>query len=177
MSKSKFLEFVAKNPPPCVLGDKLYWFDKETGAIRMDKNPIGQIALDQNWEWKIVDEDSANHDLITPNESEYFCLTPEDAKKFRDKVESVDYTVLKENDSIGVPFENNPSKRLGFVKSGILTDIKSIGIDEDYISAIIKTDSDIEVGMFIMILTRVYQVCEGGKIRGNRFKVKMEIEI
>lgn len=84
---------------------------------------------------------------------------------------------MKENDSIGVPFEKNPSKRLGFVKSGILTDIKSIGIDEDYISAIIKTDSDIEVGMFIMILTRVYQVCEGGKIQGNRFKVKMEIEI
>ena len=146
MSKSKFLEFVAINPPPCLPGDKLYWYDRETGAIRVDKNPIGQIALDKNWEWKVVDEDSADHSLITPNENEYFCTTPEAAKKFRDKVKSLEYTVLENEDSSTV------------IKKGVFIDIETMGIDEDFLDAILRTDPDIKDGMAVELFGSVFTI-------------------
>ena len=148
MSKSKFLEFVAKNPPPCLPGDKLYWYDVETGAIKVDKHPISQIVLDKNWEWKIVDEDSADRELITPNENEYFCLTPEDAKKFRDQVKSIEYTVLENEDSSVV------------VKKGIFSDIETMGMDEDFLDAILRVDTDIENGMAIELFGTIYGICQ-----------------
>lgn len=148
MSKSKFLEFVTKNLPPCLPGDKIYWFDCETGQIRLDRNPVKAIALDKNWEWKIVDDDGAAEcEFITPNENEYFCLTPEDAKKFRDKVKYVEYTVLENEDSSVV------------IKKDVFTAIATLGIDEKYLDGILKADSDIKAGMAVKLFDSVYTVC------------------
>lgn len=161
MDKSRdFLEFVKKNPPPCLPTDRLFWFDDETGEIRQDEHPIGSLVLDENWEWKIIDSD--NGEIIAPNETQYFCITPEDAKKFRDKVTSVVYVVFKPdvNGSVIV----GEKEKFSYFKFGTLTDIKSIGITEDYFSAILKMDAEIESGMVIKFERNSYIVCDGGNV-------------
>lgn len=147
MNKSKaFLEFVKNNPPPCYPGDRLFWFDCESGGIMQDTNEVSALIINDDWEWKIVDEDTGN--LVTPNEDSYFCVTAEDAKKFRDKVVNVKYVVFK-LDPEGKVVVNN--KTYSFLKADILTDISSLGVDENYLSAILKRDSVVECGMIIKL--------------------------
>lgn len=160
MNKSKdFLEFVKNNPPPCLPDDILYWFDEETGEIRQDTHPIGTLVLDENWEWKIIDDDTG--EIITPNETQYFCITPEDAKKFRDKITSVVYVVFKP-DANGAVMVGD--EKYSFFKSDTLTEIKSIGLNEDYFSAILKRDTEIKPGMVIRLKHNSYLVCDGGNV-------------
>ena len=80
MDKSiNFMEFVIKNPPPCMPGTKLYWFDEETGDIRLDEHGIESIVLDSDWIWKIIDPD--NGEIVTPNENQFFCITKNTAQQ------------------------------------------------------------------------------------------------
>ncbi len=160
MNRSKdFLEFVKKNPPPCLPDDILFWFDEVTGEIRQDAHIVGSIVLDGNWEWKIIDDDTG--ELVTPNETQYFCTTPEDAKKFRDKVAEVKYVVFKP-DANGTTVIGNET--YSYFKSNTLRDIQSIGIHEDYFAAILRNDSEVEVGMVIRFKNNTYRVCDGGNI-------------
>lgn len=160
MNKSKnFLEFVKNNPPPCLPDDVLYWFDEETGEIKKDTHPIGTLVLDENWEWKIIDDDTG--EVIAPNETQYFCVTPEDAKKFRDKVTSVVYVVFKPDANGTVTVEE---EKYSYFKSAILTDIKSMSVNEDYFAAILKGDAEIKPGMAIRLKRNSYLICEGGNV-------------
>lgn len=167
MNKSKdFLEFVKNNPPPCLPDDILYWFDEETGEIRQDSHPIGTLVLDENWEWKIIDDDTG--EIVTPNETQYFCITPEDAKKFRDKITSVVYVVFRPDVKGLVTMEE---EKYSFFKSDTLTDIKSMSINEDYFAAILKKDAEIEPGMVIRLKHNSYLVCEGGNVEDCVMKI------
>lgn len=160
MNRSKdFLEFVKKNPPPCLPDDKLFWFDDETGEIKQDKHCVGSLVLDENWEWKIIDSD--NGDLVTPNEDQYFCVTPKDAKKFRDKVSGVKYAVLQPDAEGQIMVGDEP---YSYLKANILKDIASMGIHEDYFSAILRQDSEVEIGMVIFFKRNSYLICEGGNV-------------
>ena len=167
MNKSKnFLEFVKNNPPPCVPDDILYWFVEETGEIRQDSHPIGTLVLDENWEWKIIDEDTG--EIVTPNETPYFCITPEDAKKFRDKITSVVYVVFKPDANGSVIREE---EKYSYFKTDKLTDIKTMTVNEDYFDAIFKKDSEIKPGMIIRLKHDSYLVCDGGNVENCVAKV------
>lgn len=160
MNRSKdFLEFVSENPPPCMPDDKLFWFDEETGEIKQDHHCIGSLVLTENWEWKIIDDDSG--ELITPNENQYFCITPEEAKKFRDKVLGVKYAVLQPDEEGKIMVGTEP---YSYLKASTLKDIASMGIHEDYFAAILRHDSEVKVGMVIFFEKNSYRVCEGGNV-------------
>lgn len=160
MNKSKeFIEFVTKNPPPCFPGDKLFWLEQETGEIKQDSKGIGSIVLDENWEWKIIDDNDG--ELITPNKTPYFCITAEDAKKFRDKVECVKYVVFKPDANGTVIIDD---ETFSFLKVAKLENIASLRWYEDYIVAIMKQDHDVKLGMAIRFERTCYMLTEKGRV-------------
>ena len=161
MDRTKeFLEFVTKNPPPCMPGDRLFWFNDETGEIRQSRDKIKLIALTENWEWKLIDE-GEDVTLIVPNEDQYFCFTPEDAKRFRDKVEMVKYAVFNPDYAGNVEFD---AKRYSFVKTSNLTNIAELKWYDDYVSTIMKRDPDVRIGTVIMFGTTHYLISAEGKL-------------
>lgn len=150
MNKSnEFLEFVKNNPPPCLPDEQLYWFDDETGQIKQDTYCVGKLVLTSKWEWVILDTD--NGDFVVPNESAYFCITPEDAKKFRDKVKEVKYVLLRRDENGRAVLDD---VKYSYFKDGTLTDIDKLSADEDYFSAIIKENPDFEHDMIIVFCER-----------------------
>lgn len=157
MEKSiNFLEFVTKNQPPCVPGTKLYWFDEESGEIRLDDHGIGAIVLDSDWTWKIIDPD--NCELVTPNESQYFCITKEDAKKFRDKVGEVRYAIFKLDPNGDITFEDETYSYVT-IKT---FDVREMDIDQCYIDYVVDTDDEVKPGMAIWFGRAAYQIMENG---------------
>ena len=157
--QKEFLEFVTKNPPPCLPGDKLFWLDQETGEIKQDTTGITSIVLDENWEWKIIDD--SDEELVTPNKTPYFCITAEDAKKFRDEVECVKYVVFKPDAEGNVVIDDNS---FSVLKVATLNDIESLRWYEDYIVAILNKDKDVELGMAIRFERSCYLLTSKGKV-------------
>ncbi len=152
----KFLKFVKKNPPPYLPGEPLYWFDESTGGIRKSEtNTI--LALNENWEWKVFDDEDPECGN-TCNESPFFCTTRKKAKKFRDKVECVCYSVFIP-DSAGDYTVDGKSYSL-VKKSSLNT--KKLKIDDDYFTATLRDDSDVEVGSVISFDHFSGYVLEGG---------------
>lgn len=159
MNKSKsFLEFVRDNLPPCLPGDKLYWFDDETGEIKQDERPVGKIVLDEKWEWKIIDSD--NGELVTPNETPYMCITAYDAKRFRDQVASVKYAFFRPDQKGSVVIDG---ENYSYYKDGVLRQIDELSVSEDYFSAILKINQNIKVGTVVVFKTNnSYVLAEDG---------------
>ena len=176
MDKSiNFMEFVIKNPPPCMPGTKLYWFDEETGDIRLDEHGIESIVLDSDWIWKIIDPD--NGEIVTPNENQFFCITKEDAKKFRDKVGEVKYAI----------FELDPNGEISF-EGEMYTYVKlksfnacDVDIDQCYIDYVVDTDVEAKPGTAIWFGVSAYQILEngvrnGGAVRATTKETKRVLE-
>ena len=176
MDKSiNFMEFVTKNPPPCVPGTKLYWFDEETGDIRLDEHGIESIVLDSDWIWKIIDPD--NGEIVTPNENQFFCITKEDAKKFRDKVGEVKYAIFELYQNGEISFEGEMYTYVK-LKSFNACDVD---IDQCYIDYVVDTDDEAKPGTAIWFGVSAYQILEngvrnGGAVRATTKETKRVLE-
>ena len=145
---SKFNEFITNNPPPCIPGDQLYWFDADTGRIfgKRSDRVIG-LVLTEKLEWKIIGEDN---ELIIPNEDPYFCLTRENAKKFRDEISNVKYAIFTPSPIGNLLIDDTP---FSYVKTESLSP-KNVEINDDYITYIIKTDYEVKPGDVIKFDTQ-----------------------
>lgn len=147
MNKEKdFLEFVTKNPPLYVPGDDIYYFNPETGKIEKDTTSVFSIALDENWNWQIIDH-AASNELITPNEDPFFCTTFENAKKFRDHFSDIKYAILKPSKS-GLIVDRETEKTYMHFKTKTLS-IKTMQDEDSYISTVLRNDSEVKTGMII----------------------------
>lgn len=148
MDKSKkFLDFCKLTPPPCLPDEKLYWFNSDTGEIKQDMRSIEGLALTSDWEWRIIDDDE---NWRIPNESEYCCLTPEDAKKFRDQLTSVKYAVFRKSDTgniIGASFDGDRvEEKYEHFKTATI-DVRQMKLTEGYFEYIMRTDEEVKPGM------------------------------
>lgn len=167
MDKSiNFMEFVTQNQPPCVPGTKLYWFDEETGELRLDDRGIESIVLDSDWKWKIIDPD--NGEIVEPNTNQYFCITKEDAKKFRDAIGEVKYAIFEHDPNGDITFED---ENYTYVK------LKSfnacdVDIDQCYIDYVVDTDEEVQPGMAVWFGRSAYQILENGVRTGGCIKAK-----
>ena len=159
MSKSNdFLEFVKNNPPACVPGDRLYWFDEESGEIKQDDRGIEAIVLDEDWTWKIIDPD--NGDIVGPNENQYFCITKEDAKNFRDKVGTVKYAIFVRDESGRICVDY---KQYSLLATKTF-DVTMVSIDDCYIDYVVDHDEDVMPDMVVWFGRMAYMITENGVI-------------
>ncbi len=151
----KFLEFVKKNPPPYLPGEPLYWLDNSTGEIIEDDDVENIIViLNGNWEWQV----SENYDGDVINESQFYCTSREIAKRFRDKIEAVKYSVFNPDSNGTYLIDGKP---YSYVKTFSLNP-KEVEIDDDYFKAIFKSDHDVEVGSVIRIDRYLEYVLDNG---------------
>ena len=158
MDKSKnFLEFVTQNPPPCVPGQRLFWFDDETGEIRLSDTGVDAIVLDDDWKWAILDR-AFQDSYIIPNEDPYYCVTKEDAKKFRDNLGTIKYVILKACEDGDVKVEEVLFR---FMKVKTL-DVTQLNIDECYIDYLLDHDDEVVPGVAIWFGRSAYIVNESG---------------